>query len=450
MQFLHIFNLIKFVEIIFVNYILLKGAINQMKKLGLAFQIILGLILGIIVGAVFYGNPVVTSYLQPFGDIFIRLIKMIVVPIVFSSLVVGVAGVGDIKKVGKIGGKTILYFEVVTTFAIIVGLLVANLVHPGNGVNISNLVTTSIDKYMHTAETASSHGLMDTFINIVPTNIFESLSKGDLLPIIFFSVMFGLGVAAIGEKGKPVLAICQGVADAMFWITNQIMKLAPLGVFGLIGVTVSKFGLASLIPLGKLIITVYGAMILFVFFVLGFVAKMAGTSIISLIRLLKDELILAFTTASSEAVLPKLMEKMERFGCSKAITSFVIPTGYSFNLDGSTLYQSIAALFIAQIYGIHLPLSAQINLVLVLMLTSKGMAGVPGASFVVLLATVGSVGIPVEGVAFIAGIDRIVDMARTVVNVLGNSLAVVVISKWEKEFDAEEGQKYIESVRETA
>ncbi|WP_338595648.1 cation:dicarboxylase symporter family transporter [Clostridium baratii] len=421
-----------------------------MKKLELAFQIILGLILGIIVGAVFYGNPVVTSYLQPFGDIFIRLIKMIVVPIVFSSLVVGVAGVGDIKKVGKIGGKTILYFEVVTTFAIIVGLLVANLVHPGNGVNISNLVTTSIDKYMHTAETASSHGLMDTFLNIVPTNIFESLSKGDLLPIIFFSVMFGLGVAAIGEKGKPVLAICQGVADAMFWITNQIMKLAPLGVFGLIGVTVSKFGLASLIPLGKLIITVYGAMILFVFFVLGFVAKMAGTSIISLIRLLKDELILAFTTASSEAVLPKLMEKMERFGCSKAITSFVIPTGYSFNLDGSTLYQSIAALFIAQIYGIHLPLSAQINLVLVLMLTSKGMAGVPGASFVVLLATVGSVGIPVEGVAFIAGIDRIVDMARTVVNVLGNSLAVVVISKWEKEFDAEEGQKYIESVRETA
>lgn len=421
-----------------------------MKKLGLAFQIILGLILGIIVGAVFYGNPVVTSYLQPFGDIFIRLIKMIVVPIVFSSLVVGVAGVGDIKKVGKIGGKTILYFEVVTTFAIIVGLLVANLVHPGNGVNISNLATTSIDKYMHTAETASSHGLMDTFINIVPTNIFESLSKGDLLPIIFFSVMFGLGVAAIGEKGKPVLAICQGVADAMFWITNQIMKLAPLGVFGLIGVTVSKFGLASLIPLGKLIITVYGAMILFVFFVLGFVAKMAGTSIISLIRLLKDELILAFTTASSEAVLPKLMEKMEKFGCSKAITSFVIPTGYSFNLDGSTLYQSIAALFIAQIYGIHLPLYAQINLVLVLMLTSKGMAGVPGASFVVLLATVGSVGIPVEGVAFIAGIDRIVDMARTVVNVLGNSLAVVVISKWEKEFDAEEGQKYIESVRETA
>ena len=421
-----------------------------MKKSGLAIQIILGLILGIIVGAIFYGNPVVVSYLQPFGDIFIRLIKMIVVPIVFSSLVVGVAGVGDIKKVGKIGGKTILYFEVVTTFAIIIGLLVANLAHPGNGVNISELSTTSIDKYMSTAEAASNHGFMDTFINIVPTNIFESLAKGDLLPIIFFSVMFGLGVAAIGEKGKPVLNICQGVADAMFWVTNQIMKVAPLGVFGLIGVTVSKFGLASLIPLGKLVITVYCAMIFFVFVVLGFVAKLSGTSILSLIKILKDEIILAYTTASSEAVLPKLMEKMEKFGCPKAITSFVIPTGYSFNLDGSTLYQAIAALFIAQIYGIHLPLSTQINLVLVLMLTSKGMAGVPGASFVVLLATVGSVGIPVEGVAFIAGIDRIVDMARTTVNVIGNSLAVVVISKWEKQYDAKEGEQYLKSIEEVA
>jgi len=421
-----------------------------MKKLGLAIQILLGLILGIIVGAVFYGNPVVVSYLQPIGDIFIRLIKMIVVPIVFSSLVIGVAGVGDIKQVGKIGGKTILYFEMVTTVAIIVGLLVANLVHPGTGVNIQELSTVSIEKYVSTAETVSKHGFMDTFINIVPTNIFDSLAKGDLLAIIFFAVMFGLGVAAIGDKGKPVLAICQGVADAMFWVTNQIMKVAPFGVFGLIGVTVSKFGLASLIPLGKLVVSVYGAMILFVFIVLGFIGKLSGISIISLIKILKDELILAYTTASSEAVLPKLMEKMEKFGCPKAITSFVIPTGYSFNLDGSTLYQAIAALFIAQIYGINLPLSTQINLVLVLMVTSKGMAGVPGASFVVLLATVGSVGIPVEGVAFIAGIDRIVDMARTVVNVIGNSLAVVVISKWEGQYNVEEGKEYFQSIENPA
>jgi len=421
-----------------------------MKKLGLAIQILLGLILGIIVGAVFYGNPVVGSYLQSFGDIFIRLIKMIVVPIVFSSLVVGVAGVGDIKRVGKIGGKTILYFELVTTVAIIIGLLAANLFHPGTGININELSTVSIQKYMETAETASHHSFMDTFINIVPTNIFDALAKGDLLAVIFFSVMFGLGVAAIGDKGKPVLAFFQGVADAMFWVTNQIMKVAPLGVFGLIGVTVSKFGLASLIPLGKLVITVYGAMIFFVFVVLGLVGKIFGTNIMELIKILKDELILAYTTASSEAVLPKLMEKMEKFGCPKAIASFVIPTGYSFNLDGSTLYQAIAALFIAQIYGIHLPISTQINLVLVLMVTSKGMAGVPGASFVVLLATVGSVGIPVEGVAFIAGIDRIVDMARTVVNVIGNSLAVVVISKWEGQYNVEDGKEFFESIENPA
>jgi len=421
-----------------------------MKKLGLAIQILIGLILGIIVGAVFYGNPVVGSYLQPCGDIFIRLIKMIVVPIVFSSLVVGVAGVGDIKRVGKIGGKTILYFELVTTVAIIIGLLVANLVHPGTGVNISELSTVSIQKYMDTAETVSHHSFMDTFVNIVPTNIFDALAKGDLLAVIFFSVMFGLGVAAIGDKGKPVLAFCQGVADAMFWVTNQIMKIAPLGVFGLIGVTVSKFGLASLIPLGKLVITVYGTMIFFVFVVLGSVGKISGTSIMALIKILKDEIILAYTTASSEAVLPKLMEKMEKFGCPKAITSFVIPTGYSFNLDGSTLYQAIAALFLAQIYGIHLSLFAQINLVLVLMVTSKGMAGVPGASFVVLLATVGSIGIPVEGVAFIAGIDRIVDMARTTVNVIGNSLAVVVISKWEGQYNAKEGKKYFQAIKKAA
>jgi len=228
------------------------------------------------------------------------------------------------------------------------------------------------------------------------------------------------------------------------------MKVAPLGVFGLIGVTVSKFGLASLIPLGKLVITVYGAMIFFVFVVLGLVGKIFGTNIMELIKILKDELILAYTTASSEAVLPKLMEKMEKFGCPKAIASFVIPTGYSFNLDGSTLYQAIAALFIAQIYGIHLPISTQINLVLVLMVTSKGMAGVPGASFVVLLATVGSVGIPVEGVAFIAGIDRIVDMARTVVNVIGNSLAVVVISKWEGQYNVEDGKEFFESIEKPA
>ncbi|MFE5321010.1 cation:dicarboxylate symporter family transporter [Paenibacillus sp. NPDC056579] len=420
-----------------------------MKKFGLAIQIVIGLILGIIVGAIFYGNPMIGTYLQPIGDIFIRLIKMIVVPIVIASLIIGVAGVGDIKKLGKLGGKSILYFEIITTVAILLGLLVANIVHPGKGVDMTHLVKSDIQQYVDAADKAShSHSFTDTIVNIVPKNIFDAFARGDMLAVIFFSVMFGLGIAAIGEKGKPVLAFFQGTADAMFWVTNQIMKFAPLGVFALIGITVSKFGVSSLIPLGKLVVSVYGAMFVFVLVVLGFVARMCGTRITSIISILKDEIILAYSTASSETVLPKIMEKMEKFGVPKAITSFVIPTGYSFNLDGSTLYQAIAALFIAQMYGIDMPISAQITLVLVLMVTSKGIAGVPGVSFVVLLATLGSVGIPVEGLAFIAGIDRILDMARTVVNVIGNSLAAVVMAKWEGQYDKKEGEAYLLTIKQ--
>ncbi|WML51006.1 cation:dicarboxylase symporter family transporter [Neobacillus sp. PS3-12] len=402
-----------------------------MKKISLAWQIFIGLILGIIVGAIFYGNPHVEQILTPFGAIFLRLIKMIVVPIVISCLVVGVAGAGDMKSLGKLGGKTLIYFEVITTIAIVVGLLVANMVHPGTGVDRSQLIKSDMTAYVTTEKATESHSKIDTFVNIVPTNVVQAFANGDMLSIIFFSVMFGLGVAAIGEKGEPILKFFRGTADAMFYVTNQIMKVAPIGVFALIGVTVSKFGLSSLIPLGKLVITVYGAMIFFVIVVLGIVAKMAGYNIFKLLGYLKDELILGYSTASSETVLPRIMEKMERIGCPKGITSFVIPTGYSFNLDGSTLYQAIAALFIAQMYGIHLSIGHQITLVLILMVTSKGIAGVPGVSIVVLLSTLGSVGIPVEGLAFILGVDRLLDMARTAVNVVGNSLAAIVISKWE-------------------
>lgn len=405
-----------------------------MKKLGLAWQIFIGLALGIVVGAIFYGNPLVTVILQPVGDVFIRLIKMIVLPIVISSLVVGIAGSGDLKKLGKIGFKTILYFEIITTLAIAIGLFAGNFFKPGSGIDMSHLAKTDIHKYVNTAENAS-HSLADTFVNIVPTNIVQAMGNGDLLAIIFFSVLFGVGISVIGEKGKPVIHFLEAVSEAMFWMTNQIMKLAPIGVFALIGVTVAKFGVTSLIPLGKLVIVLYLSMFVFVFLVLGIVAKICGTSIVKILKLLKDEIILAFSTASSEAVLPKLMHKMEKFGCPKSIVSFVVPTGYTFNLDGSTLYQSLATIFIAQMYGIDLPVLTQISIVVVLMLTSKGIAGVSGASLIVLLATVNSVGLPVEGVALIAGIDRILDMARTAVNVVGNALATVVISKWEGQFD---------------
>ncbi|MED1915110.1 cation:dicarboxylate symporter family transporter [Brevibacillus sp. DP1.3A] len=418
-----------------------------MKRFGLAMQIVIGLILGILVGAIFYGNPAVATYLQPIGDIFLRLIKMIVVPIVVATLIVGVAGVGDMKKLGKIGGKTILYFEIVTTIAIIIGLLAANIFQPGLGVDRTVLTKTDIHKYVDTAETTQSHGMVETFVNIVPTNVFDALARGDMLAIIFFSVLFGLGVAAAGEKGRPVLNFFNGVADAMFWVVNTIMRFAPFGVFALIGVTVSKFGLSSLIPLGKLVILVHFAMLFFILVVLGIIARISGVKITSILRVLKDELLLAYSTSSSETVLPKIMEKMEKMGCPKAITSFVIPTGYSFNLDGSTLYQALAALFIAQMYGIHMPISTQITLMLVLMVTSKGIAGVPGVSFVVLLATLGSVGLPVEGLAFIAGVDRLMDMARTVVNVVGNALAAIVISRWEGQFDKKKADDYVQAVK---
>ncbi|MBD8028115.1 glutamate/aspartate:proton symporter GltP [Ureibacillus sp. Re31] len=412
-------------------------------KLSLASQIIIGLVLGIIVGAIFYGNPNVEKYLQPLGTIFLNLIKMIVVPIIVSTLIIGVAGTGDMKQLGRLGGKTLIYFEIITTIAIIVGLGAANIFQPGEGINMNELTQTDISSYVETTETVEHEGgLLDTIVSIVPTNFIQSMAEADMLPVIFFSVLFGLGVAAIGEKGKPILDVAQGVADAMFWVTNLVMKFAPIGVFGLIGVTVSKFGLSSLIPLGKLALLVYGAMIFFVLVVLGITAKIAGINIFNLLKVLKEELILAYSTSSSETVLPRIMNKMEKYGCPKDITSFVIPTGYSFNLDGSTLYQAIAAIFIAQMYGIDLSIMEQITLMLVLMVTSKGIAGVPGVSFVVLLATLGSVGIPLEGLAFIAGIDRILDMARTAVNVVGNSLAAIVMSKWEKRFDEDKMEAY--------
>ncbi|MDO7487325.1 cation:dicarboxylase symporter family transporter [Peribacillus frigoritolerans] len=404
-------------------------------KLSLASQIFIGLILGIIVGAIFYGNESAQSFLQPFGDIFLRMIKMIVVPIIVSSLIVAVAGVGDLKAVGKLGAKSLSYFVVVTMIAIAVGLISANILQPGAGVNMKNLEQTDISTYVDTAETKQHESFVDTLVHIVPSNPVKAMVEGDMLAIIFFSVLFGLSIAAIGEKGKPVFRFFQGVAEGMFYLTNMVMKFAPIGVFALIGVTISKFGLESLIPLGKLVLSVYGSMLFFVIVILGVIAKFVGFNIFTLIKLLKEELILAFSTASSESVLPKIMEKMEKAGCPKHIATFVIPTGYSFNLDGSTLYQALAAIFIAQMYGIDLSAYEQITLMLVLMITSKGIAGVPGVSFVVLLATLGTVGIPIEGLAFIAGIDRILDMGRTVVNVIGNSLAAIVISKWEGQFN---------------
>jgi proton glutamate symport protein len=419
-------------------------------KFSLAWQILIALILGIVVGAVLHNQPeirdsIVNNVLAPLGKIFISLIKMIVIPIVFSTLILGIAGVGSTKSLGRLGFKTILYFEIITTIAILVGLVAANIFQPGAGVDKAMLVTTDISQYQHTAQEvgSQSHGLVQTILSMIPTNIVNSMAHGEMLPVIFFAVLFGIGLSSLPATTKdPLLNVFHAVSETMFRVTHIIMKYAPVGVFGLIAVTVANFGFASLIPLGKLVVLVYGAIFFFAFVVLGLTAKMFGINIFILFKILKDELILAFSTASSETVLPRIMQKMEAYGAPKAISSFVIPTGYSFNLDGSTLYQSIAAIFIAQLYGIEMSISQQVILVVTLMITSKGIAGVPGVSFVVLLATLGSVGIPVEGLAFIAGVDRIMDMARTALNVVGNALAVLVISKWEKQYDSEKAAAY--------
>ncbi|AUX71395.1 glutamate/aspartate:proton symporter GltP [Erwinia pyrifoliae] len=413
-------------------------------KFSLAWQILIALVLGIIVGAVLHNQPenrewLVTNILSPAGDIFIHLIKMIVVPIVISTLIVGIAGVGDAKKLGRIGVKTILYFEVITTIAIVAGITLANVFQPGSGIDMSTLATVDISKYEATTAQVQGqpHSLVATILSLIPQNIFAAIAKGEMLPVIFFSVLFGLGLSSLpAEHREPLVKVFRSTSETMFKVTNMIMRYAPVGVFALISVTVANFGFASLLPLAKLVLLVYFAILFFALIVLGAVARLCKLRITTLIRILKDELILAFSTASSETVLPRIMQKMEAYGAPKSITSFVVPTGYSFNLDGSTLYQSIAAIFIAQLYGIDMSIGQEVILVLTLMVTSKGIAGVPGVSFVVLLATLGSVGIPLEGLAFIAGVDRILDMARTALNVVGNALAVLVIAKWENQFDA--------------
>ena len=421
------------------------------RKISLPTQVIIALVLGVIVGLLLFGQDNLANYIKPFGDIFLNLIKMIIIPIVFCALALSISNLGDSKKVGSYGWKAILYFEIITTVAIGLGIIIGNLFKPGAGLDYNKLPKGDISKYQssaHSAEQASTYGnhLIDTIVNIVPTNLFESLAKGDLLPIIFFAVFFGLGLAAIGEKAEPVKGFLSGTLEAVFWMINKILKLAPIGVFAFICTTVMTFGVSALVPLLKLLLVVVGAMIFFVVVVLGIVARMVGVSIFSIMKILKSELLLAFSTSSSEAVLPVIMKKMENFGAPKDVTSFVIPIGYSFNLDGSALYQSIAALFVAQMYDVHLSLTEQIVLMATLMIASKGMAGVPGVSIVVLLTTLGSMHLPAQGLALIIGIDRLLDMVRTCVNVMGNALSTTVVAKWEKVYDKEKGQKYLNSL----
>ena len=404
-------------------------------RIALVWQIMIGLLAGIAIGALLHRFPesrpwLVDNLLQPAGDIFIKLMKMIVVPIVFACMVVGIAGHGDGKSLGRIGVRSLGYFFCITTLAIIVGLVLGNLLKPGAGTELSSLHAANITL---PTSNGGGHSLGQIIVGIIPDNVINAMAQGSLLSVLFFAVMFGLGVARLpAERKDPVIALLRGVSDAMFKVTSMIMAYSPIGVFGMIRVTVANFGFGSLVPLAKLIMVSYVAIAFFVLVVLNLVARLCGINLFALMRHIKDELILAFSTASSASVMPQLMKKLETYGVPPSLVSFVVPVGYSFNLDGASLFLGIGTLFVAQLYGIDLSLGDQALLVVTMVLTSKGAAGVPGFMFVILSATLASAGLPLEGIAFIAGVYRLMEMPTTALNVLGNALAPLVIAKWEQ------------------
>ena len=410
-----------------------------MSSSKLTLFIFLALIAGIVFG---WLAPDIAVKMQPLADMFLRMVKMIIAPLIFATLVVGIAGHGDVKHLGKIGFKTILYFEIVTTVALILGLVMANIFKPGVGFNI-DLSTVSMAAVEKMQNVQIDHSLSHMIVDMVPTSVFKSMAEGNLLQIVVFSIFFALAICAIGQKARPVLDFLQSTCEIMFKFTEFVMLFAPIGVFGAISATIGQNGIGILASYAKLIGVTYFSLILFVIIVLAVVCKVIKIPFTALIRALKEPALLAFTTASSEAALPKAMDVMEKFGVPKNIVSFVMPTGYTFNLDGSTLYLALTALFCAQIAGINIPVEQQVLIMLTLMLTSKGIAGVPRVSLVVLTGTLSSFGLPVVGVAILLGIDQILDMGRTTVNLIGNCVATTVVARWEDAFDYEKMNKYM-------
>ena len=399
--------------------------------------------MGIIVGILF---PAFAVKLSPLAMMFLNMVKMIIAPLLFATLVIGIAGHGDIKSLGKIGIKTIVYFEVVTIAALIIGLGVGHITQPGAG--IDNLTTNVSSTYMD-AVTAMGHtthsSLRDLVVNIFPSSVVKSMAEGNLLQIVVFSLFFALAICAVGQKAKPMMDLLNSLSEIMFKFTEYVMWFAPVGVFAAIASTIGSSGIGILKNYVKIVFSLYFALILFLIFIIIFVCKIVKIPVSGLIRVLKDPALLAFSTASSEAALPKAMEQMERFGVPKNIVGFVMPTGYTFNLDGSTLYLSMAVLFATQLVSIDLSLQHQLIIMFALMFTSKGVAGVPRAALVVLAGTLSSLNYPLIGVAILLGIDQILDMGRTTVNLVGNCIATIFIARWENEFDYEKMKEYLKS-----
>lgn len=421
----------------------IKPEVATLKHSKLTALIFIALILGVIVG---HFIPDFAVRMKPFAVIFLRMVKMIIAPLLFATLVVGIAGHGDAKRLGKIGLKTIVYFEIVTTLALVIGLTMANIFKPGVG-----FVTGDTPHALHMQEaglmaaTQAHTSVSEMVTGIFPTSIIDAMAQGNLLQIVVFSIFFALAIVAVGKKAQPVLDILNSVSQIMFKFTEYVMYFAPLGIFGAIASTVGANGLSVLKSYFKIIGALYTALAVFVLLVLIIACKIVKISFRSLLRALQEPALLAFTTASSEAAFPKAMEIMERFGVPKNIVGFVMPTGYTFNLDGSTLYLAMAVIFSSQIVGINLDLNQQLIIMLALMLTSKGIAGVPRVSLIVLAGTLASFNIPILGVAILLGIDQILDMGRTTVNLIGNCVATVVIARWERVFDYDKMRKFVKS-----
>jgi Na+/H+-dicarboxylate symporter len=397
------------------------------RGITLTQQIFIGLAIGIVAGwFVSHSHPDWAPYFRPFSQLFLRMIRMVIAPLIFATLVAGIAGAGHVKVVGRMGMRAIIYFEMITTLALVIGLATVNLMRPGVGVNLPMGHVSDI--------TAKPQTWDQILLHVVPESVIRAMAEGDVLQIVVFSIFFAIALGMIGEKGRLVVAWCEAVAETMFKVTNIVMHYAPIGVGAAIAYTVGHGGLRVLWNLAWLVATLYLALTILIVFVFLPVALIFRVPIRKFVKAVKEPAVIAFSTTSSEAALPRAMEVLERLGVPRRIVSFVLPLGYSFNLDGSTLYLSLAAMFVAQAAGVTLTLGQQITMLLTLMLTSKGVAGVPRASLVILAGTLASYGLPLEGITLILGVDELMDMARTMVNVIGNCLATVVVAKWEGEF----------------
>ena len=396
----------------------------------LTFQVLVAVSLGILLGVV---APDTAKSLKPLGDTFINLVKMVITPIIFLTIVHGIASMADLRKLGRVGGKALLYFELVSTLALAIGLIIVNVTKPGAGLDISKMAMGDVSKY---TSAGAQQSTLEFMLHIVPSNVVAAFASGELLPVVFFSVLFGIALTAVGDAGREITDLLVRFQAVFFKIVSMVMVLAPIGAFGAMAYTVGAFGLKTLVPLARLMLDVYLTMAIFVFVVLGLICRAYGFRIWKFIRFIKDEILLVLGTSSSEAALPRMLQKLEQYGCAKPVVGLVIPTGYSFNLDGTSIYLSMATIFIAQVYKVDLSLSQQLGLLGILMLTSKGAAGVTGSGFIVLASTLAATRtVPVEGVALLLGVDRFMSEARAITNLIGNGVATLVVSRSEGAFD---------------